>query len=99
MMALYDHLLRDAARFRQRLSRPGINFGGQVALNCGQLLVKNTGHQCRTELDRLAILGWDTDLVSYPLRNHQTVDSVGRQIFHETIEQAGALSVEHPVAI
>ena len=37
--------------------------------------------------------------VPHALRNHQPVNSVGCQVFHVTIQQTCALSVQNPVAI
>src|ERR1700730_8839337 len=119
MVAPHDHLLCDTARLGEWSGRILINLGRQIPLNFRQFLIKYTGHQFGSVLDRLGVVARNFDLVPgggfddrasgleppflfgvpYALRNHQAVDAVGCQIFHIAIEETGALSVEHSVAI
>src|SRR5829696_3845770 len=50
-------------------------------------------------VEHLADLSVSLNAVTNSLCNHQTIDAVRRKIFHITIKQAGALAVEHAIAI
>src|SRR2546427_11917117 len=49
--------------------------------------------------DRAIVRIGNRDLVQDSLGDHVAIDTVGRQVLHVTIEQAGALAVQHAVAV
>src|SRR6266849_10887756 len=64
-----------------------------------ELLVEEARHDVGRMRELTTVGIGDGDLVQYPLRDHVAIDAVGRQVFHVAVEQAGALAVEHPVAV
>src|SRR5262249_41142367 len=37
--------------------------------------------------------------MKHPLTNHQSVDAIGREVFHVAVKQARSLSIQHSVAV
>src|SRR5271169_1375988 len=66
-----------------------------------KFFVEQLGDELRCVWHWIARIPEDRNLsaVPHPLRNHQAIDAVGREIFHVAVEQARSPAIQHAVAI
>src|SRR5262249_28957323 len=97
--AAHDHCLSDFACFAK-----GIDLRIAIRQSIYQLLqflVEEVRNQLRSMLCWSSAFVGELQPVAMlnPLRDHEAINAVGGQVFHVTVEQAGAFPVQDAIAI
>src|SRR3984893_10635266 len=99
--SIHDHGLAEFARPAEAIRFFGSGVRGKLAKQAVEFLVEEACDEFRRVFEALALIVHDAGkiAVQHALRNHQTVDAVGGEVFHVAIEQACTFTAEYSVAI
>src|SRR5882724_13223143 len=86
-----DHCLTNPSCFAKSIGRAQIS--SRICQQLLYLLIEQARDQLRRMCDGLAVIVLHILVVPHPLRNHQPVNAVSREILHVSVKQTRSLTV------